>query len=167
MKKTQYFISSTHRPYHSCPRFSSFSVLQTLTPLSPSMPCPAARRAEKAPVGAVTLSKEEREKTPILSSKPLSTSLILGRWALSVSNPPPRVVALPPLECSASSAHWRDQSLIALLNPSRLTQSEGPLFCLIARKPPFRSREEFRTPAGVRKSPKNEPAGCRAGAMEI
>jgi hypothetical protein len=24
-------------------------------------------------------------------------------------------------------------------------------------------REEFRTPLGVRKSPKNEPAGCRVG----
>src|SRR5271167_574187 len=28
-------------------------------------------------------------------------------------------------------------------------------------KPPFRNREEFRTPTGVRKSPKNERAVCR------
>jgi hypothetical protein len=28
---------------------------------------------------------------------------------------------------------------------------------------PVRFREEFRTPLGVRKSPKNEPAGCRVG----
>ena len=33
-----------------------------------------------------------------------------------------------------------------------------------ARKPPFRFREEFRTPIGVRKSPKNEPAGSRVQA---
>ena len=30
-----------------------------------------------------------------------------------------------------------------------------------------RSREEFRTPSGVGKSPRNEPAVCRAGLMGI
>jgi len=30
-----------------------------------------------------------------------------------------------------------------------------------------RSREEFRMPFGVRKSPRNEPAVCKAGVMGI
>jgi len=34
----------------------------------------------------------------------------------------------------------------------------GPLFTSFAAKQPFRCREEFRTLASVRKSPKNEPA---------
>jgi hypothetical protein len=37
--------------------------------------------------------------------------------------------------------------------------TERLLSLLIAPKLPFRLREEFRTPTGVRKSPKNEPAG--------
>jgi hypothetical protein len=38
---------------------------------------------------------------------------------------------------------------------------------LIGRKPPFRYREEFQAPAGVRKSPKNEPAGSRVELWEF
>jgi hypothetical protein len=45
--------------------------------------------------------------------------------------------------------------------------SEGKATCPICGKPsladvqPFCSREEFRTPLGVRKSARNEPAGRR------
>jgi hypothetical protein len=44
-------------------------------------------------------------------------------------------------------------------------QTCSPNVCFrfaVARKLPFPSREEFRSPAGVRKSPRNEPAGRRA-----
>ena len=51
--------------------------------------------------------------------------------------------------------------------PSTISMNECLLVAVGHSKRLFRFREEFRTPAGVRKSPKNEPAGCRAGAMEI
>jgi hypothetical protein len=44
---------------------------------------------------------------------------------------------------------------------------ERPLPLLIVRKLPFRSREEFRMPIGVRKSPKNEPAGRIRGYGDL
>src|SRR5258708_5302370 len=44
---------------------------------------------------------------------------------------------------------------------------ECQLYTLLARKRPFRIREEFRTPAGVRKSPENEPAGPGASYGDL
>jgi hypothetical protein len=49
-------------------------------------------------------------------------------------------------------------------------QSERTNVCLLpldTPKRPFRIREEFRAPRGVRKSPRNEPAGHRRWSMGI
>jgi hypothetical protein len=43
----------------------------------------------------------------------------------------------------------------------------SPLRYFDYSKPPVGSREEFRTPSGVGKSPRNEPAVCRARLMGI
>jgi hypothetical protein len=40
---------------------------------------------------------------------------------------------------------------------------ERPLFAHLRRLSEVSNREEFRTPLGVGKSPRNEPAVCRAG----
>jgi hypothetical protein len=48
-----------------------------------------------------------------------------------------------------------------------LCTSECPLRHFDCLKPPVRSREEFRTPVGVRKSPRNEPAGRMRRPMGI
>lgn len=46
-----------------------------------------------------------------------------------------------------------------------LARKNACLLPLRTRKQPVRSREEFRAPTGVRKSPKNEPAGHVRCAM--
>jgi hypothetical protein len=45
--------------------------------------------------------------------------------------------------------------------------SERPLLAIFIRERTFRFREEFRTPLGVRKSARNEPAVCGPRLMGI
>ena len=59
-------------------------------------------------------------------------------------------------------ATWPDQD--GLHGAASCVQSnpdERPLSSTSNSKPPDRFREEFRTPSGVGKSPRNEPAVCR------
>jgi hypothetical protein len=45
--------------------------------------------------------------------------------------------------------------------------TNGRYSALLTPELPFRFREEFRTPVGVRKSPKNEPAGRQASYGDL
>jgi hypothetical protein len=52
----------------------------------------------------------------------------------------------------------RTAALVAVMRTAR--SGGNRLHASRSRKPPFSFREEFRTPLGVRKSPRNEPAVC-------
>jgi len=61
---------------------------------------------------------------------------------------------------AALRPNWADRGRASIDNECLLRPS-------VFSKPPFRSREEFQTPLGVGKSPRNEPAVCRARLMGI
>jgi len=66
--------------------------------------------------------------------------------------------------------HW-SRAAISPKNGERLLRrqfwGECPLRHFYRLKPPFRNREEFRMPFGVRKSPRNERAGLMWRSMGL